>query len=224
MLNINDVLLDSFESAKLLNSGFYGSVYAHNEHTVLKTIKAESFDMQQLELWTQADGSLMPAEILAMKWANNVNGLVCGYKDHFEVEDIGYIIALERLYPMHPTAFSAEEIAVAVEVAEEQLKELHSSGWAHGDIMRPYVVQIMSRNNPHEIFNNVLLTKQDNNCVLRLVDTGFSLVEQYLEDVFDDVGNVIFDSSIELEECIQKDLEDWYAFKEWILNYPRSLE
>lgn len=208
-ISIKSVIASEFPEAQILSSGFTGSVYALSEHTVIKSLSQDDFDNGLLVCWKTNKDGFIPAEILAMKWANTVNSLVVNYVDHFHIEEVGYIIAMERLYPCLPTAFTRHEISAAINVAEAQLEELWASGWAHGDIRRPSMVR--KGDLPIDVlYNNIMLTKEDVGCVIRLVDTGFSALEQY--DEFDDG----------IDTWIAKDREDWRLFKEWILNIDRS--
>ncbi len=207
--SIKEVIASEFPEAQLLSSGFTGSVYCHSDKTVIKSLSQDDFDNGLLVCWETFDEGFIPAEILAMKWANTINNLVVKYVDHFHIEEVGYIIAMERLYPCLPTAFSRDEIAAAITVAEQELEQLWASGWAHGDLRRPSMVR--KGEMPIDVlYNNIMLTKGDNNqCVIRLVDTGFSALEQYDEDDC-------------IDTWIAKDKEDWRLFKDWILSYPRD--
>ena len=202
-MSINQVVTEFFPEAKLLASGFQGSVYALNETIVIKAI------VEGLS-WQVATGDFEPVDKLAMQWANNVNGLVIEYKDHIKVEDVGDLIATERVYPCVVTAFTKEQIMSAIDVAEAELKELWASGWAHCDLKRPEMVKKVYHESKDDIlFNNIVLTKVNNQCVIRLIDIGTANLEQYDEDD-------------EIQEHIDKDRGDWQSYKDWILNYPRQ--
>lgn len=209
-VSIKSVIASEFPEAQLLSSGFTGSVYALSEHTVIKSLSQDDFDNELLVCWETNKDGFLPAELLAMQWANNVNNLVVKYVDHFHIEEVGYIIAMERVYPCLPTAFSRQEIEAAIEVAEAQLEELWASDWAHGDIRRPSMVK-KGNMSDDVLFNNIMLVRHDSGvgCTIRLVDTGFSQLEQYNE--YDDI-----------DIWIAKDKEEWRLFKDWILNYPRD--
>ena len=202
-MSIQSVVTEFFPNAKLIASGFQGSVYALNETTAIKAIVEGLF-------WQVASGDFEPVDKLAMQWANNVNGLVIKYKDHIKVEDVGDLIASERVYPCVVTAFTREQIINAIDVAEAELKELWASGWAHCDLKRPEMVKKVYNESKDDIlFNNIVLTKVNNQCVIRLIDIGTANLEQYDEDD-------------EIEEHIDKDKGDWQSYKDWILNYPRQ--
>ena len=202
-MSINNIVNEFFPNAKLIASGFQGSVYALNETTAIKAIVEGLF-------WQVASGDFEPVDKLAMQWANNVNGLVIKYKDHIQVEDVGDLIATERVYPCVVTAFTKEQIINAIDVAEAELEELWASGWAHCDLKRPEMVKKVYHESKDDIlYNNIVLTKVNNQCVIRLIDIGTANLEQYDEDD-------------EIEEHIDKDREDWQSYKDWILNYPRQ--
>lgn len=202
-MSINNIINEFFPEAKLIASGFQGSVYALNETTVIKAI------VEGLS-WQVASGDFEPVDKLAMQWANNVNNLVIKYKDHIKVEDVGDLIASERVYPCVVTAFTREQIMSAIDVAEAELEELWASGWAHCDLKRPEIVKKVYNESKEDIlFNNIVLTKVNNQCVIRLIDIGTANLEQYDEDD-------------EIEEHIDKDRGDWQSYKNWILNYPRQ--
>lgn len=202
-MSINNIVNQFFPNAKLIASGFQGSVYALNETIVIKAIVEGLF-------WQVASGDFEPVDKLAMQWANNVNSLVIKYKDHIKVEDVGDLIASERVYPCVVTAFTKEQIINAIDVAEAQLEELWASGWAHCDLKRPEMVKkIYNESKDDILYNNIVLTKVNNQCVIRLIDIGTANLEQYDEDD-------------EIEEHIDKDKGDWQSYKDWILNYPRQ--
>jgi hypothetical protein len=204
MSNIQQVVLEFLPEAKLLASGFQGSVYALNDVTVVKSIETCGG-----AVWsTFKDGDVL-AEVLSLQWANSFNDLVVKIKEHIPVQDIGDLIMMERLFPCLPTAFTVEEITLAIEVAEEQLQQLWESGWTHGDIKRQPCVLKVEGNNVDGLYNNIMLTEVNGRCVIRLVDLGYSMLEQY-------------DDNDIIDRCLVKDKEDWSDFKEWILNYPRQ--
>ena len=211
--SINWVIASEFPEAELLSSGFTGSVYAYSVNTVLKGLRIDDFDSELLLLWQTytengEEDIEQPSEVLAMQNANSINNLVVKYKSHELVDDVGYIIAMERLFPCLPTAFSRAEIAAAIDVAELELEELWADGWAHCDLRRPSFVR---KGNLTEdvLYNNIFLTEEQGKCVIRLVDCGCSMIKEY-----DDLGII--------NTWIAKDREEWRLFKQWILNYPRD--
>jgi len=127
--------------------------------------------------------------------------------DHNHAEGVTDLIATERVYACVPTAFSRGEIEAAIVVAESQLEELWDSGWVYGDLKRP---ELVCRGSDHKdpLYRNIMICKAKIGCVIRLIDTGLSVGEQY-----DDLDKI--------QEILEKDKEDWQAFKDWILDYPR---
>lgn len=207
-MSINSLLLSEFPEAQLLSSGCNGDVFIHTSTVVLKSLSLDGFDVEPLQLWETFEGDLEPAEVLAMQWANSVNDLVVKYKSHILFEEVGCIIAMERIYPCLPTAFSKEEIEAAIMVADEQLNQLWQSGWVHRDLKRPEYL-IRDSDSQDVLYNNIVLTEVGGKCVIKLIDCGCSLLEQY-----DDLDQ------IELE--LARDILNWQDFKRWILSYPRK--
>jgi serine/threonine protein kinase len=206
IMSIQQVVNEMFPEASLLASGFQGSVYALSENTVIKAISEGMF-------WETFNEGYQPVDKLAMQWVNAYNNLVVKFKDHIDVKDvdglsIGHLIAMERVFPCVPTAFTVEELQSAIDVAEVQLEELWASGFAHCDLKRPDMV-LKGGGNIDVLFNNILLTEVDGKCVIRLIDLGFSNLEQYDdEDVID--------------RHQEKDKADWEEYKLWLLDYPRD--
>lgn len=206
IMSIQSVVAEMFPEASLLASGFQGSVYVLSENTVIKAISEGMFWETFYEGW-------QPVDKIAMQWVNGVNDLVVKFKDHIDVKDveglsIGHLVAMERVFPCVPTAFTVEELQSAIVVAEVQLEELWASGFAHCDLKRPDMV-LKGGSNVDVLFNNILLTEVEGRCIIRLIDLGFANIEQYDED---DV----------IDRHQDKDKADWEEYKLWLLNYPRD--
>ena len=206
IMSIQSVVVEMFPEASLLASGFQGSVYALSENTVIKAISEGLFWETFYEGW-------QPVDKIAMQWVNDVNSLVVKFKDHIDVKDvdglsIGHLVAMERVFPCVPTAFTVEELQAAINVAEVQLNELWNSGFAHCDLKRPDMV-LKGGSNIDVLFNNIVLTEVNGQCVIRLIDIGIANLEQY-------------DEEDEIEEHIAKDQADWEEYKLWLLTYPRK--
>ena len=107
-------------------------------------------------------------EAAAMKAANSINSLVVKL---LRVDiTMGYsneLLVMERLYPLQYRALSIPERVQFFEIFLSQLKELHSNGWAHGDIKRPQWVD--------SHWDNIVLTKGG----IRLIDTGTSVTSEH---------------------------------------------
>lgn len=153
--------------------------------------------------------------MIAMQWANTINKLVVQFKDHIDVKDveglsIGHLVAMERVFPCVPTAFTVEELQAAIEVAEAQLEELWASGFAHCDLKRPDVAKKIRGSTADDVlFNNILLTEVEGKCVIRLIDLGFANLEQYDEEDL-------------IDRHQYKDKADWEEYKLWLIDYPRK--
>jgi hypothetical protein len=206
--SVVDSIIAEFPGAKKLSHGFSGTTAQISHTHIIKIVEESHYIEGYLQLWETFDDDLLPAEMLAMQWANTVNNLVVKYVSHTHLEGMAHIICMERIYGCVVTAFSTDEIQAAIDVAESELKKLWASGWAHGDLRRPDLV-CKGHHNEDALYNNIFICKKDEGgCVIRLIDTGLAIVEQY--DEFDD-----------LQDIIEKDMEDWQSFKHWVLNYPR---
>jgi hypothetical protein len=207
MSNINNVVVEFFPEAKMIASGFNGTVFSINNTTVIKAVENALF-------WETANGC-EPVDKLAAEWANKYNNLVVKTMDHIHVNDdegdtMGHLFAMERIFPCVPTAFTVDELMSAIDVAEQQLEELWASGWAHCDLKRPeFIKKAYNESKDDILFNNIVLTEVEGKCVIRLIDVGNANLEQYDEDD-------------EIQEHIAKDQADWEDFKLWLIEYPRE--
>lgn len=211
MYTINNIVTEYFPEASMLASGAFGRVYALSDSIVVKALE----DAHVLT-WQVADESYQPIDKLAAEWANNYNNLVVKFEDWIHIrdeeenDDVGDLIIMERVYPCLPTAFTVEELEAAVDVAEQQLNELWSSGFAHCDLKRPeFIKKVYNTTSDDLLYNNIVLTKVNGVCIIRLIDIGNANLEQY--DVKD-----------KIEDNITKDKIDWEDFKEWLFTYPRQ--
>jgi RIO-like serine/threonine protein kinase len=107
-------------------------------------------------------------EAAAMKAANKINSLVVKL---LRVDiTMGYsneLLVMERLYPLQYRALSVPEREQMFDSFLTQLKELHSNGWAHGDIKRPQWVD--------SHWDNIVLIKSG----IRLIDTGTAVSSEH---------------------------------------------
>jgi hypothetical protein len=209
IMSIQQAVNEFFPEARLIASGFYGSVYALSNTTVVKAVEDALFFEVEKNKYDVADK-------LAAVWANSINNLVVEFMDHIHIKDvqddesIGHLFMMERIFPCVPTAFTIEELFAAIDVAEAQLKQLWKSGWAHCDLKRPdFVKKAYNETKDDILFNNIALTEVDGKCVIRLIDVGNANLEQY-------------DEEDEIQEHIAKDQADWEEFKLWLLDYPRQ--
>ena len=207
MSTINNLVTEFFPEAKMIASGFNGSVFGINNTTVIKAVEDALF-------WDTAT-SCEPVDLIAAQWANKYNNLVVKTMDHIHVSDdegdtMGHLFTMERIFPCVPTAFTVDELMSAIDLAEQQLEELWASGWAHCDLKRPEFIKKAYNHTVDDIlFNNIVLTEVEGKCVIRLIDVGNANLEQYDEDD-------------EILEHIDKDKADWEEFKLWLIDYPRQ--
>lgn len=206
-MSINQVVNEFFPEAKVIASGFNGTVFGLNNTTVIKAVEDAMF-------WNTSKGC-EPVDLIAAQWANKYNNLVVNTMDHIHVNDdegdtVGHLFTMERIFPCVPTAFTVEELMSAINIAEQQLEELWNSGWAHCDLKRPeFIKKAYNESKDDILFNNIVLTEVGGKCVIRLIDVGSANLEQYDEDD-------------EILEHIDKDKADWEEFKLWLLDYPRQ--
>lgn len=108
------------------------------------------------------------AEIKKLMYANSINDLMVKFirKDKFENDKD--MLVMERLYPIDFKTLSKNDRISFYDKFDKQITELHVMGFIHGDIMHPV------RAEPDFLFNNIITTENG----LRLVDTGFSIIEQ----------------------------------------------
>lgn len=110
-----------------------------------------------------------------MKFANAVNGLVVQFirLDVFEYDS--EILVMERLYPLDFRASVQEKRLLWLDVFEDELAQLHKSGFVHRDLQRP-------SNMPDLSYDNIFLTPNG----LRLIDVGISALKaQVWERLFE---------------------------------------
>ncbi len=106
------------------------------------------------------------SEAEKMKFANKVNNLVCrfirlDYDESLKAE----LLVMERIYPIDYRAHEVEKRELWLEVFEQEMKELHNSGFIHHDLRRPSNISGLA-------FDNILLTDEG----LRLIDVGISVL------------------------------------------------
>ena len=167
---------------RLLSSGQNNKVIALSETEVAKIFSAD----------TRSD---IGSEAEKMKYANAINGVVVkfirlDYDDTIKAD----MLIMERIYPLDYRAYEVEKRELWWNVFEDELDELHKSGFVHHDIIRPSSEQGMA-------FDNVLLTDHG----LRLIDVGISALKNQ-------VGEKLFDKYIEVEK------KEMAILREYFLN------
>ena len=132
-------------------------------------------------------------ELLALQKMGSINSLMVKVHDIVEHRK-GDLLIMERLYPLQPRALNKEQRIQFLETFLQELKELHSNGWAHGDIKRP---QHACKGDGDQ-WDNVIPTSEG----IRLIDAGSAINKE--------------DPCFE-QEC-QKDLADFCEFAKWFMR------
>lgn len=165
-----------------LSSGANNIVLALTENEVAK-------------LFLEDTRSDLGSEAEKMKFANQVNNLVCRFvRLDFDEELKAEMLVMERIYPIDYRAYEVERRELWFDVFQDELLRLHGAGFVHRDLKRP-------SGQGGLYFDNILLTENG----LRLIDVGIS----YLKEK---VGEVIFSKAVELER------QELLQFKEFFLN------
>ncbi|MCS6988903.1 MAG: hypothetical protein NZM06_05230 [Chloroherpetonaceae bacterium] len=162
---------------KLLSKGAHHSVIALSETEVGKIFD----DDARAEIGSEAE---------KMKFANRVNGLVVRFI-RLEALNEAEMLVMERLYPMDFRAIEVEKRELYLDVFEDELRQLHESGFVHRDLARPSSA-------PGEKYDNIFLTARG----LRLIDVGISALKTQ-------VGEALFSRFVEQE---RKELEEFKTY------------
>jgi serine/threonine protein kinase len=167
---------------KTLSSGIHNTVIALSETEVAKLFDED----------TRSD---IGSEAEKMKFANQVNRLVVKFvRLDFDEEKQAEMLVMERLYPVDYRAFELEKRELWLDVFEDELKDLHTVGFAHKHIKRPLDAAGLA-------FDNIFLTFTG----LRLIDVGISALRSQ-------VGEKLFNYYTEQE------LKEVALFKEFFLT------
>ncbi len=131
-------------------------------------------DTEVGKIFTGDTRSDIGSESIKLQFANKVNGLVVRFIRLDELNDEAEMLVMERLYPMDFRAYEYESRELWLDVFEDELHQLHKSGFVHRDLRRPSDM-------PGLTFDNIFLTPTG----LRLIDVGISaLHEQVGERLF----------------------------------------
>lgn len=131
-------------------------------------------DTEVGKIFTGDTRSDIGSESIKLQFANKVNGLVVRFIRLDELNDEAEMLVMERLYPMDFRAYEYERRELWLDVFEDELHQLHKSGFVHRDLRRPSDM-------PGLTFDNIFLTPTG----LRLIDVGISaLHEQVGERLF----------------------------------------
>ena len=135
------------------------------------------------------------SEAEKLKVANNINDLLVRFirLDYDDEHDWDMLI-MERLYPLDFRSLEISKRELLLDVFEDELRQLHQSGFVHRDIRRP-------SDQSGERYDNVFLTDRG----LRLIDAGISALRTQ-------VGDKLFGKYIEVEE------REMLAFREYFLS------
>lgn len=134
------------------------------------------------------------SEAEKMKFANQVNGLVVRFIRLDELNSDAEMLVMERLFPMDFRAYEFEKRELWLDLFEDELEQLHRSGFVHRDLRRP-------SNMPGLSFDNIFLTATG----LRLIDVGISALKHQ-------VGERLF------ERFMAQEQEEVRQFREFFLS------
>ena len=114
------------------------------------------------------------SEAQKMKFANTINSLVVKFiRLDTDEEKNCVMLVMERLYPIDFRSMEVEKLEVIFSVFENEIRQLHHSGFVHRDLKRP-------SNISGEPFDNIFLTDKR----IRLIDVGISALRTQVGDVF----------------------------------------
>ena len=165
---------------RLLSSGENNKVIALSETEVAKLYAGD----------TRSD---IGSEAEKLKYANNINNLVCRFvRLDFDESLQSDMLVMERIYPIDYRAYEVEKRELWVEVFFDEMKELHNAGFVHRDIRRPSEIS-------GQAFDNILLTNNG----IRLIDVGISALRIQ-------VGTRLFDNYIEIENSELQEFKTYF--------------
>ena len=165
---------------RLLSSGENNKVIALSETEVAKLYAGD----------TRSD---IGSEAEKLKYANNINNLVCRFvRLDFDESLQSDMLVMERIYPIDYRAYEVEKRELWVEVFFDEMKELHNAGFVHRDIRRPSEIS-------GQAFDNILLTNNG----IRLIDVGISALRIQ-------VGTGLFDKYIEIETSELQEFKTYF--------------
>jgi serine/threonine protein kinase len=150
-------------------------------------------DTEVAKLFTHDTRSDIGSEAEKMQYANAINDLVVKFirLDYSEALE-AQMLVMERIRPIDYRAYEVEIRELWLDVFKSELQALHKSGFIHRDLKRPSNIGGLA-------FDNILLTEQG----LRLIDVGISVIKQQ-------VGNKIFEKSLEIENQEIQAFEDYF--------------
>ncbi len=144
----------------LLSSGINNRVIALSETEVAKIFEGGT-------------RSFIGLEAEKMRYANNINDLVCQFhRLDYDEENNWDMLIMERIHAFEFRNFEIGKREIFFETFETDLKELHKNGFVHRDLHRP------SSDRLGEKYDNILLTTEG----LRLIDVGISAIKKEVDD------------------------------------------
>ena len=165
---------------RLLSSGENNKVISLSETEVAKLYVGD----------TRSD---IGSEAEKMKYANNINNLVCRFvRLDYDESLQSDMLVMERIYPIDYRAYEVEKRELWVEVFFDEMKELHKAGFVHRDIRRPSEIS-------GQAFDNILLTNNG----IRLIDVGISALSSQ-------VGTKLFDKYLEVENSELEEFKTYF--------------
>ena len=152
-------------------------------------------DIEVAKIFSGDTRSDIGSEAEKMKFANNINNLVCNFI-RIDLDEINNweLLVMERIYPVDYRSYEVEKRELWLDVFEDELKQLHAAGFVHHDLRRPSDIA-------GERFDNILLTPNG----IRLIDVGISALKSQ-------TGDKLFNKYVEVE------LQELEIFKEFFLS------
>lgn len=152
-------------------------------------------DIEVAKIFRGDTRSDIGSEAEKLKVANGINDLLVRFVrlDYDEEHDWDMLI-MERLYPLDFRSLEISKRELLLDVFEDELRQLHRTGFVHRDVRRP-------SDQSGERYDNVFLTNRG----LRLIDAGISALRTQ-------VGDKLFGKYIEVEE------REMLAFRAYFLS------
>jgi serine/threonine protein kinase len=151
----------------ILSKTLHSIIYAISDTSVGKAFASKWVwtDMEGKEIAPPfPDRNSIDEQVEVLQFANKINDLIVKFieKNQYQGNDM---LVMERVYPVSSKLLTEIEKGQLISDFEEKLKQLHKSGFVHGDFIRP-------RMRIPECFENIILTKDG----FRLIDTDFSMI------------------------------------------------
>jgi len=152
-------------------------------------------DTEVAKIFRDDTRSDIGSEAEKLKVANRINELMVRFiRLDYDDEHNWDMLIMERLYPLDFRSLEISKRELLLDVFEDELRQLHQSGFVHRDVRRP-------SDQSGERYDNVFLTNQG----LRLIDAGISALRVQ-------VGDKLFGKYLEIEE------REMAEFRSYFLN------